>query len=101
MRAASVVAALLALAASAASREELSAEKAAGSAAPPSACGGQCHNKYDVKVGFVRPAFCAAPVCLSFHTGAKLAFHTRSLVYEKIQREIVIVLALKFYANIS
>jgi len=54
MRAASVLAALLALAASAASREELSAEKAAGSAAPPSACGGQCHNKYDVKADLVR-----------------------------------------------
>jgi len=49
-----LVAALLALAASAASREELSAEKAAEAAAPPSACGGQCHNKYDVKADLVR-----------------------------------------------
>ena len=64
MRAASVVAALLALAASAASREELSAEKAAGSAAPPSACGGQCHNKYDVKVGLLCPSRFLCRTCL-------------------------------------
>ena len=50
MRAAGVVAALLALVASASSREELSADKAVEAAAPPSVCGEQCQNKYDVKV---------------------------------------------------
>ena len=49
MRAASLVA-LLVLVASATSREELSAEKAVEVAAPPSVCGEQCQNKYDVKV---------------------------------------------------
>ena len=49
MRAAGLVA-LLALVASATSREELSAEKAVEAAAPPSVCGQQCQNKYDVKV---------------------------------------------------
>ena len=45
-----MVAALLALVASASSREELSADKAVEAAAPPSVCGEQCQNKYDVKV---------------------------------------------------
>ena len=49
MRAAGLVA-LLALVASATSREELSADKAVEAAAPPSVCGQQCQNKYDVKV---------------------------------------------------
>ena len=49
MRAVNVVA-LLALVATATSREELSAEKAVEVAAPPSVCGEQCQNKYDVKV---------------------------------------------------
>ena len=49
MRAVNVVA-LLALVATATSREELSAEKAVEAAAPPSVCGSQCQNKYDVKV---------------------------------------------------
>jgi len=49
-----VVAALLALVASASSREELSADKAVEAAAPPSVCGEQCQNKYDVKADLLR-----------------------------------------------
>lgn len=46
--------ALLALVATATSREELSAEKAVEAAAPPSVCGSQCQNKYDVKADLLR-----------------------------------------------
>lgn len=45
---------LLAFVASATSREELSAEKAVEAAAPPSVCGQQCQNKYDVKADLLR-----------------------------------------------
>ena len=76
MRAAGVVAALLALVASASSREELSADKAVEAAAPPSVCGEQCQNKYDVKVRERPLSIVRKGIILCDCHGAALMVHT-------------------------